>query len=108
MQERRMMSVSVMVEERVEDGGLRERSLCRRAWVFIETHCACSGCGGSGVCLWWWAVWMSGIRSLRIAMSSPGNPGLLLVVRLAYPAAIGEAEEGFIVSEPEGDADRGE
>ena len=51
---------------------------------------------------------MSGIRSLKMARSSPGNPGLLLVVRLANPAAIGEAEEGFIVSEPEGDADRGE
>lgn len=53
IQERRMMSVRVMVEESVEDGQLRERSLWRRAWVFIETHCACSGRGGSGACLWW-------------------------------------------------------
>ena len=41
-------------------------------------------------------------------MRSSGILGLLLVVRLAKPVAIGEPKVGFMEYEPEGDAARGE
>ena len=108
MQERRMMSVRVMEEAGEVVRGWRERSLWRSACVLREAYRVSAGGRVGRVWIWWWAVWMSGMRSVRIPMSESGSRGLLLVVRVMKPMAIEGVVLGFVECELEVETDKGE